>query len=81
MTLRDTKRRVAILLPHLFFAAIFAYFAYHIVHGERGVLRGRIGGARDLSPYSRAPWLVPVVSGLLALVGIAGSWRAARSRG
>ncbi len=39
MTLRDIKRRVATLLPHLFFAAIFAYFAYHIVHGERGLLR------------------------------------------
>ena len=42
MTLRDIKRRVAILLPHLFFAAIFAYFAYHIVHGERGVLRANL---------------------------------------
>ena len=42
MTLRDIRRRVATLLPHLFFAAIFAYFAYHIVHGERGMLRANL---------------------------------------
>ncbi len=42
--------------------------------GERGVLRGRLAGSRDLSPYSRAPWLVPVVSALLAAFGVARSW-------
>ena len=39
--------------------------------GERGVLRGRVSGATDLSPYSRAPWLVPVLSAVLATAGIA----------
>ncbi len=38
--------------------------------GERGVLRGRLTGASDLSPYSRAPWLVPVVCALLAACGL-----------
>ncbi len=42
MTWRDIKRRVATLLPHLIFAAVFAYFGYHIVHGERGLLRANV---------------------------------------
>ncbi len=44
--------------------------------GEQGVLRARLAGSRDLSPYSRAPWLVPSLSALLAVFGIAWSWRA-----
>ncbi len=43
--------------------------------GERGVLRARIAGSRDLSPYSRAPWLVPVVCAVLAVCGLAASRR------
>ncbi len=43
--------------------------------GERGVLRARLAGSRDLSPYSRAPWLVPVASALLAVFAVARSWR------
>ena len=42
MTLRDIKRRLATLLPHLLFAAIFAYFAYHVVHGDRGLLHANL---------------------------------------
>ncbi len=42
MTLRDIKRRLATLLPHLLFAAIFSYFAYHVVHGDRGVLHANL---------------------------------------
>lgn len=43
--------------------------------GERGVLRARLAGSRDLSPYSRAPWLVPCACALLAAFGVARSWR------
>ncbi len=43
--------------------------------GERGVLRARLAGSRDLSPYSRAPWLAPLASALLALAGMARGWR------
>ena len=42
MTLRDIKRRLATLLPHLLFAAIFSYFAYHVVHGDRGLLHANL---------------------------------------
>ena len=42
MTLRDIQRRLARLLPHLFLAAVLGYFAYHIVHGERGMLRSNL---------------------------------------
>ena len=38
--------------------------------GERGVLRGRLSGSTELSPYSRRPWLVPALCALLAVVGI-----------
>ena len=43
--------------------------------GERGVLRGRLAGSRELTPYSRAPWLVPVVCALLSIFAIVWSWR------
>lgn len=45
--------------------------------GERGVLRARLAGYRDLSPYSRAPWLVPLTSALLAIFGLVLSSRSA----
>ncbi len=41
--------------------------------GEEGVLRARLAGFRDLSPYSRAPWLVPSLCALLAILGVARS--------
>lgn len=37
----------------------------------RGVIRTRVSGRRDLSPYTRAPWLVPLASTLLALALVA----------
>ncbi len=43
--------------------------------GERGVLRARLAGSRDLSPYSRTSWLVPLLSALLAALAVARSWR------
>ncbi len=43
--------------------------------GEQGVLRARIAGSRDLSPFSRAPWAVPTACALLAALAIATSWR------
>jgi apolipoprotein N-acyltransferase len=39
--------------------------------GERGVLRGRIRGATGLTPFARAPWLVPLASTLLAVFAVA----------
>ncbi len=47
----------------------------HLGVGEEGVLRARLAGSTDLSPYSRAPWLVPALSALLAVVGVGRSWR------
>jgi len=36
----------------------------------RGVVEGRVEGRRQLSPFSRAPWLVPLASTLLALAAL-----------
>lgn len=38
--------------------------------GEKGALRARLRGARELSLYSRAPWLSLFVSGLIAVLGV-----------
>jgi apolipoprotein N-acyltransferase len=38
--------------------------------GERGVLAGRVMGRTDVSPYSRAPWAVPLGCSLVALFAI-----------
>lgn len=38
--------------------------------GERGVLRERVRGSRELSPYTRAPWVMPLLAGLVALVAL-----------
>lgn len=46
--------------------------------GETGILRARIAGRRDLSPFARAPWAVPGASAVLALASIA--WGARRRR-
>ena len=43
---------------------------------RRGVIRGRVAGRRALSPYSRTPWLVPLLSTLLAAALLALAWRA-----
>ncbi|HSM51142.1 MAG TPA: apolipoprotein N-acyltransferase [Thermoanaerobaculia bacterium] len=39
--------------------------------GEEGSLRAEIPGRADLSPHSRAPWLVPLVALLVAAAGLA----------
>jgi apolipoprotein N-acyltransferase len=38
--------------------------------GEEGVLAAKVAGRRDLSPYSRRPWLVPALAGALAILAI-----------
>ena len=38
--------------------------------GEEGTLRARFEGRRDLSPFARAPWLVPAAAGLLAAAAL-----------
>ncbi len=38
--------------------------------GEEGVLRGRVTGSSELTPYSRAPWLVPFLAAFLAAFAI-----------
>ncbi len=39
--------------------------------GERGVLRRRVEGrGGSLTPYARAPWLVPLISAILTVLGI-----------
>ncbi|HSL81719.1 MAG TPA: apolipoprotein N-acyltransferase [Thermoanaerobaculia bacterium] len=43
--------------------------------GETGILRARIDGRSDLSPFTRAPWAVPAASGLLAIAAVAWSFR------
>ena len=43
--------------------------------GEQGVLRARITGSKDSSPFSRTPWLVSVVCAVLTVLAIAQSWR------
>ena len=43
--------------------------------GERGVLSARLAGSAELSPYTRAPWLVPSLCALLAVVGVVVTWR------
>ncbi len=48
--------------------------------GERGVLSGRLVGSKDLSLYSRTPWLVPMLSAVLAALGVASSWRRVTDR-
>lgn len=37
---------------------------------EQGVIRTRVVGKRGLTPYARAPWLVPVLSTVLAAVAL-----------
>jgi len=38
--------------------------------GERDVLAGRLRGSRELTPYARAPWLVPLGCALLLVFAI-----------
>lgn len=45
--------------------------------GAEGLLHGRLAGRRDLSPYTRAPWLVPLIC---TLVGLACTFFAIISR-
>lgn len=48
--------------------------------GEAGVLRARIAGRRDRSPFVRAPWAVPAALAALALAAVAWSARITRPR-
>ncbi len=43
--------------------------------GERGVLAARITGSRELTLYSRMPWLVPLMSALLSVWALVMVWR------
>lgn len=45
---------------------------------EQGTLSARVSGLSGLTPYARAPWLVPTLASALALVGV--SWGLRRSR-
>jgi apolipoprotein N-acyltransferase len=45
--------------------------------GEVATLAAEVNGRRDLSPYSRSPWLLPALATLLAAAG----WLRARSGG
>ncbi|MGB3564451.1 MAG: apolipoprotein N-acyltransferase [Thermoanaerobaculia bacterium] len=47
--------------------------------GEEGVIRGVVVPRRDLSPYTRAPWLIPLLCVLVAGFAILGSRGAKRS--
>jgi apolipoprotein N-acyltransferase len=47
--------------------------------GEEGILRARIDGRRDLSPFARAPWAPPVASALLAAAALGTIVRSRRS--
>jgi len=38
--------------------------------GARGVLRRRVRGTAEVTPYARAPWIVPLASGILALAAL-----------
>lgn len=49
--------------------------------GRRGLLDGRITPRRDVSPYSRAPWAVPLACTVLAVGGVALSRRRAAREG
>ncbi|HSK78712.1 MAG TPA: apolipoprotein N-acyltransferase [Thermoanaerobaculia bacterium] len=37
---------------------------------KQGIIRARVVGKKGLTPYARAPWLVPVLSTLLAAVAV-----------
>lgn len=42
---------------------------------ERDVVRARVSGRLDVSPYSRRPWLVPLICSLVAIFGIIAGWK------
>jgi apolipoprotein N-acyltransferase len=42
---------------------------------EEGVIRGRVLGEREMTPYARRPWLVPAVATVLALAALGAAWR------
>ena len=47
----------------------------------RGTLRARVAGRHGLSPYTRAPWLVPLLSTVLAVaLLLVARWRIAPRR-
>lgn len=49
--------------------------------GEEGTLRAEVAGRADLSPFSRAPWLVPLVALAVAALGLAVARLGSRWRG
>jgi apolipoprotein N-acyltransferase len=42
---------------------------------RQGTLRGWVAGRSELTPFSRAPWLVPLLCSLLATAAVAFTWR------
>ncbi len=42
---------------------------------EEGVIRNRVVGKKGVSPYARAPWLVPLLCSLFALGAVGWGWR------
>jgi len=42
---------------------------------EEGVIRRRVAGKQGLTPYGRAPWLVPLVCTVLGVVAVGWGWR------
>ncbi|HEV7517533.1 MAG TPA: apolipoprotein N-acyltransferase [Thermoanaerobaculia bacterium] len=41
---------------------------------EQGVIRGRVRGEAELTPFARCPWLVPAVCSVIALAALGVAW-------
>jgi apolipoprotein N-acyltransferase len=41
---------------------------------KEGMIRGRVLGERELTPFARCPWLVPMLATLLALAALVLAW-------
>ncbi len=46
---------------------------------REGVIRGRVLGERELTPFARCPWLVPLVATVLALAALVLAWGSRRN--
>lgn len=49
--------------------------------GERDVIRTQVTGRQELTPYLKAPWLVPVACSIIALFAIFLAWNERRKKG